>query len=427
MRSSEAPTRLLVDAATCRGVFFLSHNVANALNYAFLLAMSQAFAPREFALFAAFFGAVYLTSALANSVQTTVAAQVAAATGETRFAAAGAAVRTLLLFALPFSLAVVLAARPAANFLHSDTTTPAVLAGASIWLSLFAAAGYGALQGAGRFALLGAGLIVASAGRLALGLAFVWFGLGVSGALLAVALGLALSAALVVAPFAGHAARALPPGARMHAPAVLGATLLASVAIALPTSADVVLVGHYFPADEAGAYAAVSVLGKIVIFGPYAVSLTMFPRFVQQEASGRSMAPLVRQGLLVTAGVAVPLALAVLAAGALVPDLTLRGYDVAPAFLLTYLAAMVAFSFQATLLYALVARRRTAAIAAAVFALAVELAIVALWHPSALAVAGVLLAGNLAMLALGFTTHGLLERPRVAAAPRRVPLRVLHD
>ena len=52
------------------GLFFAAHNVANILNYAFLLAMSRALAPGDFALFAALFGAVYLASALASTGQT---------------------------------------------------------------------------------------------------------------------------------------------------------------------------------------------------------------------------------------------------------------------------------------------------------------------------------------------------------------------
>ena len=45
---------------------------------------------------------------------------------------------------------------------------------------------------------------------------------------------------------------------------------------------DVILVKHYFSADEAGHYAALSQLGKIIIFGTGAIASVMFPLVVER-------------------------------------------------------------------------------------------------------------------------------------------------
>ncbi len=400
-----------------RGLFFIAYNASNVLNYAFLLAMSRALAPADFALFAALFGGVYLASALANTIQTSVAAAVAGASPQAAEAVVGSAIRRLALSALPFGAAVLIAARPVAAFLHTDDLMPVVLTGTAVWLSLLAAVGYGALQGNGRFAFLGAGLITASAGRLLLGGALLWYGYGVSGALLGLVAGLGLSAALVIAPFARSTLR---PSSEPFVPmSSLLAALLASVAIAMPTSADVLLARHYFSAGEAGAYAAVSVLGKVVIFGPLAISLIFFPLFVRDEAEGRATLPLFRLGLLATAGVSVPLTAVVVALGALAPTVLLRGYDTSLLFLAMYLAAMLLFSFVVTLLYFNLARRCTRFVSSACLALAAELAAIALWHPSALSVAVVLFLGNLLLL-----TAGLFVSARALVAEESSSLRV---
>jgi O-antigen/teichoic acid export membrane protein len=383
-------------AAAGYGLFFAAYNVANILNYAFLLAMSRVLAPGDFALFAALFGAVYLASALANTAQTSVAAAVAAAGRQAGAAVVGDAMRRLVVLALPIAGVVLLAARPFAAFLHSDDLTSVGLTGVAIWLFLLAAVGYGGLQGSGRFRLLGAGLLVASVGRLALGLGFLWLGLGVSGALLGIVVGLGLSAALVVAPFVRSALRPAP-GSLPALPAVVVA-LLASVAIAVPTSVDVVLARHYFTAEEAGAYAAVSVLGKVVVFGPLAISLIFFPLLVRRQAEGRPTFPLLRLNLLATAVISAPLAAAVVVLGVYLPEIILRGYSVAAAFLATYLAAMLVFSLVVVLLYFNLAQRRDRLVGAVPLALAAQLAVIMLWHPGAFAVALVLLTGNLLVL-----------------------------
>ncbi len=400
-----------------RGLFFIAHNASNVLNYAFLLAMSRALAPADFALFAALFGSVYLASALANTIQTSVAAAVAGASPQAAEAVVGSAIRRLALSILPFGAAVLIAARPVAAFLHTDDLTSVALTGMAIWLSLLAAVGYGALQGSSRFALLGAGLITASAGRLVLGGALLWWGFGIDGAMLGLALGLGVSACIALAPFARSALRRSPASV-LPATSLLAA-LLASVAIAMPTSADVLLARHYFSAGEAGAYAAVSVLGKVVIFGPLAISLIFFPLFVRDESEGRATLPLFRLGLLATAGVSVPLTAVVVALGALAPTVLLRGYDTSFLFLATYLAAMLLFSFVVTLLYFNLARRCTRFVSSACLGLAAELAAIALWHPSVLSVAIVLFLGNLLLL-----TAGLFVSARALVPEESSSLRV---
>jgi O-antigen/teichoic acid export membrane protein len=402
-------------------LFFVAFNLSNVLNYAFLLAMSRALAPDDFALFAALFGAIYFASALANTAQTSVAAAVAAGDGTASAIVVGTA-RWLALMGLPLAVVVLAATRPVAAFLHSDDVASVALVGLAVWLLLLAAIGYGGLQGSGRFCLLGTGLMVASLGRLALGLYLVGLGLGVGGALLGVVIGLAASAALALAPFARRGPQ--PPSfASTSLPSLVLPALLASIAIAVPTSADVILARHYLPGPEAGAYAAVSVLGKVIIFVPMAVSLIAFPLVVSREAAGTPTAFLRRSSLLAAAGLAAPLAVAIVAAGAFFPGTVLRGYEVSVPFLVTYLAAMLAFSLVVVLLYSDLARlRHRYFVGMALPALAAELAVIALWHPTVLSMAVVVLAGNLLLLLVGLwlTWGGAEEWGRPGKARRAV-------
>lgn len=62
--------------------------------------------------------------------------------------------------------------------------------------------------------------------------------------------------------------------------------LLASVSTFSLFSSDVILVKHFFDAYEAGIYAALSTLGKVIFFGTAPVSSVMFPLISKRHAQG---------------------------------------------------------------------------------------------------------------------------------------------
>lgn len=380
-----------------RGLFSVAYNVANVLNYVFLVAMSRLLDAEDFPLFAALFGAVYFASALANTVQTSVASAVAADDPGGGGAVMRCA-RPLVLGAPLIAAATLVAVRPAASLLRSDDVISTALVPFTIWIFLLASAGYGGLQGSARFGLLGTSLLGAAVIRLVLGVILVVAGLGVSGAMLGMAIGLAASAAFALRPFLRTTATSQllvrPLGAEVLP------SLVASLAIALPTSLDVILAQHVLPAPEAGAYAVVSVPAKTLLFVAMTVSILAYPSLVRLEAAREPSRKLRRGALLAVAAVAAPMAAAIVAAGMVLPELAFRGYDVSPGFLGAYTGAMLAFAIAATLLYHDLARRRGRRFVGLVLlVLLAELAVIASWHPGVTTMALVLLAGN-AFLAL---------------------------
>ena len=61
-------------------------------------------------------------------------------------------------------------------------------------------------------------------------------------------------------------------------------TLLASILLAVSINLDIILVKHYFPAEEAGLYAAVSTIGKIILYATGPIVSVMFPMISEQTA-----------------------------------------------------------------------------------------------------------------------------------------------
>ncbi len=72
---------------------------------------------------------------------------------------------------------------------------------------------------------------------------------------------------------------------------------ITTLGVTLLFSQDVLLVKHYFTSDEAGIYASLSVLGKVLFYATGAVSFVLFPIISERKASGKGHAWLVTSGL----------------------------------------------------------------------------------------------------------------------------------
>jgi O-antigen/teichoic acid export membrane protein len=302
---------------------------ANALNYAFNLVMSRLLGPADYGALGALLALVLVGTVPGVALQAVVARHTTLA---------GRAVGRLWSRVLvvvvgvggALGLLTLLLSPGVAAFLHLPSLGPCLwLAAALLPLPLLSAV-QGMLQGREWFGVLAAVLLVAAAGRLAVGLGLVEGGLGVEGAMAATAVGSALAVLVAVPrlraqggwerprrpagdgpwwwPRKGSEAAALGGEVVAAAAGVLGLLLLANV--------DVLLARHFLPAEASGLYAAGAVLTKIAFWAPQFVVTLVFPRLVvaadRRRLLGRSAA--------VVAAVGAPLVVA----AALAPGLAAR-------------------------------------------------------------------------------------------------------
>jgi O-antigen/teichoic acid export membrane protein len=151
----------------------------------------------------------------------------------------------------------------------------------------------GQLQGRQRFATL-SWFFVTQAGLrliLAVSLAAIF---GAVGALVGVAIGNVVVYALaLIAVYPTHSC--LPPTSARSRAALrsLGVMFPSSLALAVLLSADLLLVKHFFNSGDAGRYAAVAALGRIVFWGASGIGLVLFPKAVVHVSRGSSGSHLV--------------------------------------------------------------------------------------------------------------------------------------
>lgn len=80
----------------------------------------------------------------------------------------------------------------------------------------------------------------------------------------------------------------------------IGGLFLANFFFAVMTQADVMLVKHYFTAQEAGLYASAAIMGKAVMYLPGAIVLALFPMVAANQTTGRSSSNMLAKAISLT-------------------------------------------------------------------------------------------------------------------------------
>ena len=197
------------------------------------------------------------------------------------------------------------------DFFHLSSPWPVCLVALAIPLFWVMSVGRGVLQGQLFYAKLAGTYQLELWVRAGLGLGLLALGFGPLG----VAIGLVAS--LVAAFFL-----TLPHTRRPPAPELLsgaearviyqffGVTIAYELSQILINNSDVLLVKHFFGTHEAGLYAALAMIGRVVYFGTWSVVMVLFPAVIEQQRRGLPTAHLFRGSLALVGGIAACLVVA---------------------------------------------------------------------------------------------------------------------
>lgn len=184
-------------------------------------------------------------------------------------------------------VAIILLTAELSKFLHIDIKIT-FLVGPIILVFLLAFVYKAFLQGMLRFKEL---VIVSNMelfARLALAIVLVYLGLSVFGATMGILLSAILSY-FMAKKFLSEYKRSRPMENFGHTKKIINYAIPVFI-LTLSTnsffSSDVILVKHYFQAHDAGIYAALSNLGKIIFFGTGPVASVMFPIISKRHSKG---------------------------------------------------------------------------------------------------------------------------------------------
>ena len=194
-----------------------------------------------------------------------------------------------------------------ASYLYLPTPTLIALlaVGAAFYIPLGSRRGY--IQGAYGFRRLATNLVLESAVRLGGSVLMVLLGFGVTGVIAANAAAMAVAWVAIAPDIAAPGPN--PLRFRYAVREIVQALVFFSGQV-LINNCDIVLVKHYFPATEAGLYAAVAMVGRVIFSFSSAVVNSMFPVVAGTRSEERRSLSLIATSLLMVLGIGATIALA---------------------------------------------------------------------------------------------------------------------
>lgn len=369
--------------------------LAGGLGYVYQVLMARLLSPGDFVLFSALMSLIMVAGAPLGAMVMLVARRVAALTANRRpqsvsrlywklhrwLAVAGLLFCVGLYACMPWALAAVKSTDAVAVWLFAG----AVVSGA------LALVNSGFLQGLERFRWLGGVGMVGAISRIAMSAGLIL--LCRSGARGALG-GVLLSSLLVwlagawglrrdVAALGGHEA---PEGDQMNLRGV-SSVMTSSVAFAVMTQLDMVLVNRYFDGGAASEYAAAAVLGKAVLYLPGGLVLALLPIVAARQARKQASGAELKQALLVTCVLCGVAAVAYAVWGNWLVRVLYGGrYADAGGLLASYGFAMLPMALVMVAEHFLIAQGRVLFAWLFVLLAPIQVATIHFWHPSLQAV-----------------------------------------
>lgn len=272
-------------------------------NYLYHLVTARLLGPKDYGLLDSLVSILYQLSIPLATISAVITKYVASFKGQNRDKTIKSFFWKLnkkLIILTPLFLIILLVLTPlVTSFLHLPSPFLFLLMVFSFILSIFSSLGRSFLQGLSRFTALTLTGIFEGFFRLMVTIVFLFLGWGLFGAIfpyLAMALlSLFLTFFLVKGLLQGEKNEPIPEKKEIFAFAF--PVFFTNLGITLLITSDVILVRHFLSADQAGLYAALSTLGKIIYFAAAPVTSVIFPLVSEAQAAKKEIKKVALSGL----------------------------------------------------------------------------------------------------------------------------------
>ncbi len=300
--------------ASASALLMLSMTVVNAGNYVYNLIMGRWLGPSLFADLSLIVTMLLIVTFITAPIQMTTARYSAIYSAEgdldtlasiRRFIWSIAAGFGLLLTVLFVAFAPLLQ-----KFFHTQSAIPFIIFGTALPFSLMQGVERGVLQGQTRFKILAVSYQLEMWTRLLVSIGLVALGLSVSGAVIGISLSFFFTWLMARLAVRGlFTKNTISKEVRAEIIVFAIPVLVSQAGQILINNSDVILVKRFYEAGQAGQYAALALIGRIVFFATWSVVTTMFPIVAQKQKMGEPHAHLLWLSLGIVMAVSAPIVL----------------------------------------------------------------------------------------------------------------------
>ena len=301
-------THLIASKLLRAGFWLTIANVlAGMLGYAYQVLMGRLLSPVDFALFSAIMALTMFISSPLGAMFMVVSRRVSILCAHNQFDVLRSLYwrthKFLVLGGLFFLLLLFPFVSEVQTYLKAMTPIPIWIFGGVIVFSAFVLINNAFFQGMQFFGWLGSVGVIGVVLKIVLCYVLLTLGFGVDGALAGIFLSLGgiwlIGAVSITRRFPAKGLEGKLPVESFPWKTILP-VLIANIAFAAMTQLDMVLVNWYFPSEQAGLYAAASVLGKAVLYLPGGLVMALYPMVAENHAKDQSSAHIMFQAVVTT-------------------------------------------------------------------------------------------------------------------------------
>lgn len=276
------------------GFLFLSTLLVNAGNYLINLVLGRFLGPEKFAEASVIATAVLMLSFFAVGIQLTSAkfsAEYFADQKDTLILQFQKWLSNkVLILGLTLGITIIILSRFLQSYLHFKSYVPIIIIGLGIPFYFIMSVKRGIAQGTDKFKILAFTYIAEMALRLTITFGLVYWALSRAEHLSSEAVSIGFLFSFFAAIWVKSPSKNIQSDSSLFDREAIKkfvfVILIYELSQILINNSDVILAKHFFPADEAGLYAAIALIGRVVFFGTWTIVTLLFPKVIQREKQG---------------------------------------------------------------------------------------------------------------------------------------------
>lgn len=270
-------------------IMIVGSTAVSFLNYLFHLALGRMLGPANYGEFAAVISLIVLLGIIPGSLNMVVIKHISIAKDETEVASLIHWFKTkILLASLVFSLIILLSSPAISSFLKIDKGYYLIFVAISFFFSIQSLLNRSILQGLLKFKEMVVSLLLENGVKLLLSIILIYLGFQVGGAITAFVISIIIGWYITNIYLKNHNKQDSKQKIDIKKILLFSfPVLIQTISITSIYSSDVILVKHFFLSHDAGIYAALSTLGKIIFFGAGPIGAVMFPLVSKRHAAGQ--------------------------------------------------------------------------------------------------------------------------------------------
>jgi len=266
-------------------VILIANAIYQIANFLYHFFSARMLGPAEYSIVASLFSIIYLVGMGSMTIQNTITKFTAKFKAENEKGKISylfhRGSRKLFIYSIILTAIFLCISPLIANFLKIPII-PILIISPFIILAFLIPINRGVLQGIQNFKALGLNLILEGMTKLILALLLIYLGFKANGAIFAVLVSLIVAFIFTFPSLKFKKEKT----AKIDSKEIYKFSIISFMALFLITAiynVDIFLVKHFFSAEQAGHYAVLSLLGKIIFFGATSIGLVMFPKISAQE------------------------------------------------------------------------------------------------------------------------------------------------